>query len=86
MTAPVWGLEFGASPLHTAAAAPAVTKRQARRDSSCARAVSKWARVTSSPVASVLASRATSTTARASGSLASASSPPRACRRPMPAE
>ena len=42
-----------------AIAMPAVTRRQAKRDSSCASAVSKCARVISSPVASVLASRAT---------------------------
>ena len=52
---------------------PQLTRRQARRDSSCASAVSKCARVTSSPVASVLASRATSTTATASASSAPAS-------------
>ena len=62
-----------AATTRAAIATPAVTRRQARRDSSRARAVSKWARVTSSPVASELASRATSTTATASGSLAPAS-------------
>ena len=56
-----------------AIAMPAVTRRHAKRDSSCASAVSKCARVTSSPMASVLASRATSTTATASASSAPAS-------------